>query len=243
MTINDFIAASGLIDEKELKRVVLFAFFYTRTTTQSEFVIEDVASWFGANHLSSPNLYRLRQQILASRDFAKGSAKKSFKLHARTLRDLDIQWPQLSATNEEVADTSSVLPGTLLAKTRGYIESIGAQINSSYSNNIFDGCAVLMRRLIEILLILSYEHTGIETQIKDANGNFKNLSDIIGHAQTSTVLKLSKETKSVVDQFRVLGNFSAHKIHYNCKRADLQKVVLEYRMSVEELLYKAGLKV
>lgn len=33
--------------------------------------------------------------------------------------------------------------------------------------NIFDGCAVLMRRLEEVLLILSYAHLKIEAASKD----------------------------------------------------------------------------
>jgi hypothetical protein len=31
-------------------------------------------------------------------------------------------------------------------------------------------------------------------------------------------------------------------IYYNAKRADIKRVVLEYRAAIEELLYKAGLK-
>ena len=99
-----------------------------------------------------------------------------------------------------------------------------------------------MRRLIEILLILSYRHHSIETQIEDPTGGFKSLSKIIGDAKTNKTLGLSKPTKECIDEFRILGNFSAHRIEYNCKRGDIEKIRLDYRATVEELLYKAGIK-
>jgi hypothetical protein len=58
----------------------------------------------------------------------------------------------------------------------------------------------------------------------------------------SAALSLSPATKACLDDFRIVGNFSAHKIYYNAKRADIKRVVLEYRAAIEELLYKAGLK-
>jgi hypothetical protein len=53
---------------------------------------------------------------------------------------------------------------------------------------------------------------------------------------------LSKASKDVLDEFRVLGNFSAHKIIYNCRREEIKKVAREYRAAIEELLYKSGIR-
>jgi hypothetical protein len=47
------------------------------------------------------------------------------------------------------------LPEALYGNTRGYIESPAKQINGSHDQNIFDGCAVSIRRLEEALPVIS----------------------------------------------------------------------------------------
>ena len=136
-----------------------------------------------------------------------------------------------------------MLPKTLYEGTkRQYIENIAKQINASFENNIFDGCAVLMRRLLEILLILTYQNLGIDSQIKDGNGNYHLLDKIISDAVQNPALSLSRTTKPHIEVFRQLGNFSAHRIEYNCRKQYIDEILLEYRAAIEQLLYKSGLK-
>ena len=42
-----------------------------------------------------------------------------------------------------------VVPVTLVRSTRGYIERITNQVNGAYENGWCDGCAVMIRRLME----------------------------------------------------------------------------------------------
>ena len=42
--------------------------------------------------------------------------------------------------------------------------------------------------------------------------------------------------------FKDIGNYSAHKIWYNSTRQDIEPHILKYRVIVEELMYKAGIK-
>lgn len=42
--------------------------------------------------------------------------------------------------------------------------------------------------------------------------------------------------------FKDLGNYSAHKIWYNCTKGDIEQNALKYRTIIEELLYKSGIK-
>lgn len=93
-----------------------------------------------------------------------------------------------------------------------------------------------------MLLILSYQSHGIESAIKGTNGLFVMLDSIIDDAKSNPILSLSRNTKFCLGDFRKLGNFSAHKIYYNCKRDDLKRVLVDFRAIIEELLYKAGIK-
>jgi hypothetical protein len=156
---------------------------------------------------------------------------------------LDAQFPQLSERSQEIIDDGTILPEALYGKTRGYIESLAKQINASYEHNIFDGCAVLMRRLEEVLLVLSYEKLGIEASVKDGNGNYLLLEGIVRNAVSNTTLSLSRNSKASVETFRELGNYSAHKITYTCKREYINQEIGEYRALVDELLHKSGLRV
>jgi hypothetical protein len=99
-----------------------------------------------------------------------------------------------------------------------------------------------MRRLIEVLLILAYENLGIESEIKDPSGSYYLFERISQNARNNSFLGLSRNTKPCIEKFRTLGNLSAHKIHYTCKKSYIEEVIQEYRAAIEELLFKAGLK-
>ena len=210
--------------------------------SEPEFSVDEVLECFSDLHFSRPNISRLKKSIKASKDIVKGRSADTHKLHAKTITRLDAEIPELNEKSEEIVSDDVIIPSSLYSATRGYIESLSKQINATYEHNVFDGCAVLMRRLLEILLIQSYEHLSIEAEIQDVSGNFQMLNHIVTNAKKNKKLGLSRNSRDTIDEFRVLGNFSAHKIFYNAKRKDLSKITTEYRATIEELLYKSGIK-
>jgi hypothetical protein len=240
--IESFATASALFDQTEVEKVRLLAFYHLKTTGTQEFSIEDVRQWFDALHLHAPNLSRLKNRIDASKSFVKGRDSATWKLHATDRDELQGTLPGISSRSEEIESGDSVLPLPIYERTRGFIELLAKQINASFEYNIFDGCAVLMRRLIEVLLILAYEHNNIEAEIVDGNGQFLPLERVIANAKANSKLRLSRDSKAMLDEMRSLGNFSAHKIYFNCRRADVERVRGNYRATVEELLYKSGIR-
>jgi hypothetical protein len=143
---------------------------------------------------------------------------------------------------DEILTYETILPRPVYENTRGFIEKLAKQINAAYQHKIFDGSAVLMRRLTEVLLILSYEHAKIESAIQDAADNYLPLERIIANAKANRALKLSRNSKDFLDEFRRLGNFAAHKIYFTTHPMDIRNVAQEYRALIEELLHKAGLR-
>lgn len=142
---------------------------------------------------------------------------------------------------KRVLTKPQILPIELTNKTRGFIEKLAKQINSTYQNNDFDACSMCMRRLLEILLILTYQRNNKENDIKD-NDNYKNLSSIINFTKSNNYFNLSKKVLDTIDEFRKLGNHSAHRIYYNCLKKEIDAVKSEFRVTVEELLYKSNIK-
>ncbi|WP_418616358.1 hypothetical protein, partial [[Ruminococcus] torques] len=121
------------------------------------------------------------------------------------------------------------------------VDQLIYQINHSYANNCYDAAAVLMRRLFEVLLVLSYQNNGIDDQIKDSTGKgYIMLDGIVKNAKNNQILKISR-IKSEFDTFRMVGNFSAHNITYTAGKKDIDDIKLNYRVMLEELYSKAGL--
>ena len=54
-----------------------------------------------------------------------------------------------------LATTQTVIMLSLVRGTRGYIEKVSNQINGAYENGWYDACAVMLRRLVETLIIVS----------------------------------------------------------------------------------------
>lgn len=242
MNLQKFCQQSDLFNQKEFDKLKLLAFYNHKITAKSEFSKIDIREWFSVLSLTTPNIARLYKKINSSREFIKGKQSGTFKLHALEIDKLQTNFPGLHMKSEEIISEDTILPHSLYEKTRGFIESLAKQINASFEYNIHDGCAVLMRRLLEILLILSYENLNIEKDIQNQQQNYIALGKIIANAKSHKKLNLSKDTKQTLDEFRELGNFSAHKIYYNCRKSELKKIIRSYRVTVEELFYKSGIK-
>jgi len=135
-----------------------------------------------------------------------------------------------------------ILPHAMVSGTRGYIERVVFQINGSYENGWFDGCAVMMRRLLETLIIECFEAKNIEDKIKNTQGDYLQLSDLVSSAITENSWNLGRETKRILPKLKELGDRSAHNRRYNAHREDIDKISQDYRLACQELLYIAGLK-
>lgn len=124
----------------------------------------------------------------------------------------DITKWQDADTSNVIISNSSIIPNELTEGLQRNIKKLCYQINSSYEHNLFDCCAVIMRRLLEILLIETYVTSGLEDEIKLENGYYLNLDKIIDKVDNSKKIRFSATTKKDLKQIKDIGNFSAHKI-------------------------------
>lgn len=139
--------------------------------------------------------------------------------------------------------SQTILPRALVANTRGYIEKVVDQINGSYENGWFDGCAVMMRRLLETLIIECFEAHNIANKIKNSStGDFLYLSDLIGKTLQESTWNLGRNTKKALPTLKLIGDQSAHSRRYNAHREDIDKLIPEFRSVCQEFLYIANLK-
>lgn len=241
MNINQFGAACDIGSQREVERACLLAFFYLRTAKKDEFTAAEACQWLIDYGFAMPNRARLDQKLRASGNTVRGQ-RGGYRLNLAFVTAMDKVHPQLLEKSEEIIDHETILVEAEYKVGRTYIESLAKQINRAYEENIFDGCAVLMRRLLEVMLILAYRKLGIESAIQEPEGGHKMLEGIINDAKTNGTLKLSRNSKEMLEVFRKLGNFSAHKIEYTCHRQYIQPHIMDYRGIITELIHKAGLR-
>lgn len=141
-----------------------------------------------------------------------------------------------------LADTQSVIPRSLVRGTRGYLEKVANQANGCYENGWYDACAVLTRRLIETLIIEAYEKHGVASNIKNSQGDFLYLRDLITCCLNEPCWNLSRNCRQALPKLKDIGDKSAHSRRYIAQRGDIDPLLTEIRLVVQELLFLAGLK-
>jgi hypothetical protein len=105
----------------------------------------------------------------------------------------------------------------------------------------YDAAAVMMRRLLETAIIEAFEAHHIDGKIKNAQGDFFQLSDLVGAALAETTWNLSRNTKKSLPNLRDVGHISAHSRRYTAQKGDIGKISQDARIAIEEFLHLAGL--
>ena len=92
--------------------------------------------------------------------------------------DVDAVWrppPEVVPPRNE-----PVVPSVLFKNARRtYLERVVHQINTTYVTSCFDPCAVMLRRLVESLIIEVFVAKKCADEIKDQDGHFFQLSQLI----------------------------------------------------------------
>lgn len=166
------------------------------------------------------------------------------KLVLSTAKLIQDEVPKKGLPPEEGAkpESEQVVAFSLVRSTRGYIEKVVDQINGSYEQGWYDACAVMIRRLIETLIIETYEKHTIAQKIQKPNGDFLYLSDLIDCILSETTWNLGRNTKTALPRLKSIGDLAAHARRYNTHRQDINKIINDLRIVVQELVYLSGLK-
>src|ERR1700690_1438059 len=100
----------------------------------------------------------------------------------------------------------------------------------------------MLRRLIETLIIEAFEKHSISQKIKNTEGDFFYLRDLIGLCIAETAWNLSRNCKQALPKLKGIGDKSAHSRRYIAHRGDVDPLLADIRLVVQELVYLAGLK-
>lgn len=117
-----------------------------------------------------------------------------------------------------------------------YIISIAKEMIQSYDCGHYNATLVLMRKLIETLIIECFERYGIDDQIKDANGVFYYLSDLIPKFISSQKWNSSRNIDESIKKVKKYGDLSAHNRRFLAKKSDIDSFKFELRQSIQEII-------
>lgn len=217
-------------------RIDIFAYFLLIECKNDGFVAKDISDCFDALHLPP---YSNIPSYLSSK--SKGKNKKFLKKNGskfyleRTFKlalDTKIGTPSLPSNVH-----SDFFPIELFDNTRGYLKTIANQALASYNKGIYDSCAVLTRKLIEILIIECFERYGNENLIKKPDGNFLYLSDLIAEFLKEPAWNIGRNAKGSLPKIKSVGDKSAHNRRFIARKPDLDKIQDDIRTVIEELIH------
>ncbi len=242
MKILDFKKATDLDTQNQTIQAALLCYFHYKNTEEQIFDMKGIQELFSDAGFNQINSSRVKKNLIEKKFMRTPKGMKtSLEFVPTSLQEFEDQFSALWNDNETIISESELIDENKFCGKRTFLTKLIQQINNCYASNCYDATAVLMRRLFEILLILSYQNLGIDNDIKDKNGSgYLMLDNIVKDAQNNQALKLSR-IKNEFDSFRKVGNFSAHNIMYIASRKDIDDIKLNYRVMLEELYNKSGL--
>jgi hypothetical protein len=171
--------------------------------------------------------------------FAAGTDKKRrASAFQELVYNLRTTWRSTAVPRED----EGIFPLSLLSQTnRGYLSTIGRQMNGSYASGWYDAASTMMRRLLEAAIIEAFEAKNIAAKIKNHAGDYLQLTDLIKKALAESSWSLSRNSRRALPRLRDLGHMSAHGRYFTAQKSDVDAVRQDFRVALEEFLRHAEL--
>ena len=244
MQLIDFIEGVNLPSKSEVERTTLLCFYHYKESGETTFSITKIVELFESCGFNKPNTSRLKDKLLKGKTkvflISKEDRGKMTFIPA-VFQGLEKEMGSLWEDTVTISSNSELIEEVKFCGKRPFLDKLIKQINFTYANNCYDACAVLMRRLFEVLLILSYQNKGIESDIINTQGNYLMLEGIVKDAVQNKTLAISPRHSKHFEAFREVGNNSAHSIYYTAGRKDIDDIKINYRVMMEDLYNQAGL--
>ena len=119
----------------------------------------------------------------------RGESKKRMSLLFKTVIEPALKPGSLHAP------TDGFFPLEIVRGTRGYIERVAEQACGSYDQGWCDAASVMSRRLLETLIIETFEAHHLDGKIKNPDGSFFYLRDLILKLLVETAWNLGRNVK------------------------------------------------
>jgi hypothetical protein len=168
--------------------------------------------------------------------------------HKQAIEELETVWfikvkPEIYRVEIALAVTAGVIlpedPSMFRGKDR-YLREIVFEINRCFRNGAYNGCSVLMRRLLETLIIQAHEKKGTVAMAQNQSTNrFYKLEKLIDDLISTNPFNLSRNALDALPTLKRIGDWGAHNRNILIRQSDIENVKAEGRLCFEELLRHA----
>lgn len=244
MQLLKFIETVDLTARQEVERAKLLCFYHYKEDGETAFTMANISLWLEECNFNKPNASRLKEHLLKGKGksfLASKSVKGAIEFVPAVLQAMERDHGALWTDTMTIESHDDLIEEAKFCGKRPFLTRLIQQINFTYGNNCFDACAVLMRRLFEVLLVLAYQNKGIEAEITKPDGSHKMLEGIVKDAVQNKTLGIPARISKNFDAFREVGNNSAHSITYTAGKLDIDNIARDYRVMMEDLYNRAGL--
>ena len=244
MQLLKFMEIVDLAAKPEVERAKLICFYHFKEDGKSIFTVPNIAAWMEECSFSKPNTSRLKKNLITGKGKAflvSKSDKNAIEFVPAILQTLERDYGALWEDTLTINSHDELIEEAKFCGKRPFLDRLIQQINFTYGHNCYDACAVLMRRLFEVLLVLTYQNKGVEADITKSDGSHKMLEGIVKDAVQNTALGIPTRISKNFEAFREVGNNSAHSITYTAGKLDIDKISRDYRVMMEDLYNRAGL--
>lgn len=226
--------AEGEFSEVERALLVL----HSQVDALQSMTANEIASTLEEHGHARINVSRLRRRLESDPRCSKHSGGFRIKATKRaTLTELSEKL--LGPRRPQIAEFW--LDPELVISAPKYVREIVDQINITYSFECFDACSVMVRRLVETLLIETFEVQRDRSAILDRNGDVVTLKHLIERAKSAGTFALSRQTKNALPMLKDVGDWSAHNRRYLAKKSDLDRIQSQCRLVLADLGHLSGM--
>lgn len=168
MQLLKFMEAVDLAAKPETERATLLCFYHYKEDGETTFTMAKIVLWLEECNFSKPNTSRLKEHLTKGKGKSfrpSKTIKGAIEFVPTVLQSLERDFGDLWTDTVTIESHDELIEEAKFCGKRPFLTRLIQQINFTYGNNCFDACAVLMRRLFEVLLVLSYQNKGIEADI------------------------------------------------------------------------------
>lgn len=234
MTLEEFIdRIDGFVDKKASEQIPYLGYFLVTYQGRVSFTAKDIKDCFSQIRLpaySNISSYLSKEQKAKRLLKAKVGYILSKKMSDSIVNDI--------GEIRVKAPSDNLFPIDIFDNTRDYVKKTARQAILCYDYGLYDGCLVMIRRLIETLIIELFEHRELKERILDKNNNYLFCGDLIDNLLNEKKLwTIGRNAAQELPKIKKLGDLSAHNRRFNAKKSDIDSIKTGLRVVLEELVH------
>lgn len=216
------------------KQIKYFMFYLQHIVKLENIAAKDIKACFEELHLNSysniPQYLKKYSQKSLDQEFL--HTKKGYILFSKTTQQIERE----VGASIELIPTDNLYPLSIFEKAPSYLNAFAGEASNCYDLGLFNSCLFMLRKICEILIIELFESKRLESKIRNQNGDFFQLADLIKASISEPSWKFSKIVKENLPKIKLLADSSVHSKRFKARRSDIDPIKTDIRIAFEEIL-------